>query len=135
MDENDIIVEKQHRPFILSILCFIVFVYSSVFFTLFTFSAIFYHWISFILHDFLPDIQIDKLTILLVSVIGMVLYAGSFLGAFFIWKLKRAGYFIYLMASLITAILPFFFDMGNPISPITFAILIFTLSFYLRILK
>jgi hypothetical protein len=135
MDKNDNEVEKQHRTFILSILCFIVFVYSAVFVALFTFSAIFNHWIFFVWQDYLPDIPIERSVILLISIIGIGLYISSFLGALFIWKLKRTGYFIYLFASLITGAVPFLFGIGNLISLTIFSILVIAFSFFLRILK
>jgi hypothetical protein len=135
MDENNNEVEKQHRPFFLSILCFIVFVYSIVFITLFTFSAIFNHWISFVWHDYLPYIQIERSAILIISFVGIILYTGSFLGVLFIWKLKRVGYYIFLFASLVTGAVPFFFGIGNLISLFIFSILIIAFSFFLRILK
>jgi hypothetical protein len=135
MDEIEKQVKDERRPFLLAILCFSVFVYSSVFVLIFSATAIFNNWIYFVLNDYLPDNGINKSIILWLSIAGILLYGGSFLGAFYIWKLKRIGFFLFVLASGLIALIPFLFGFGSTINVIVFSSLITAFLFFYRKFK
>ena len=101
MEENDNLIPENKRPFFLSILCFSVFVYSAVFILIFLATALFNNWIYYVLNDYLPENGVEKSVILWLSLTGIVLYGGSFFGAFLIWRMKRAGV-LYFFSSFCT---------------------------------
>ena len=132
MEENDNLIPENNRPFFLSILCFSVFVYSAVFILIFLATAIFNNWIYYVLNDYLPENGVEKSVILWLSLTGIALYGGSFLGAFLIWRMKRSGFYIFLSASALIALLPYLFDFGSIINMIVFSMLAVAFAFFYR---
>lgn len=135
MDETEDQIQIIQRPFLLSILCFSVFVYAVVFILIFLFSIIFHNWVFIVMNDFLPGHGIDSQVIFYISLTGALLYIGSFLGALFIWNLKRSGYYLYTFSTILIISLPYFFGYGSLINLITFSILILGFSFYFKLLR
>jgi Na+/melibiose symporter-like transporter len=132
MEESDNLIPENKRPFLLSILCFSVFVYSAVFILIFLATAIFNNWIYYVLNDYLPENRVEKSAILWLSLTGIALYGSSFFGAFLIWRMKRVGLFIFLAASALIALLPFLFGFGSIINMIVFSILAVVFAFFYR---
>jgi len=130
-EEQDLLIKKQ-RPFFLSILCVAVFVYSGLFTLLFLTGIIFNKWFTTILNDFLPERNFKSTLILLLNLSGVILYGLSFLGAFYIWKLKRRGFYIYLVSTIILIVAPYFIGLGSTINTIIFLLLILLLGIYYR---
>lgn len=120
------------RPFFLSILCVIVFVYSTLFIFLFLSGGIFNNWITTVLNDFLNDDLYEKQFILILSVSGLILYSLSFIGALFIWKLKRIGFYVYSLSSIALIIIPFYYNIGSWISSIILILMILSFAIYFR---
>ena len=108
MEENENLIPENKRPFFISILCFSVFVYSAVFILIFLATAIFNNWIYYVLNDYLPENGVEKSVILWLSLTGIVLYCGSFFGAFLIWRMKRAGLYTFLAASALNCLFALF---------------------------
>lgn len=127
--ENKKIIQ---RPFFLSILCVIVFVYSTLFILLFLSGGIFNNWITTVLNDFLNDDLYEKQFILTLSVSGLVLYSLSFISALLIWRLKRIGFYLYSLSSLALIIIPFFFNLGSWISSGILILMILSFAIYFR---
>ena len=118
MDEEQEIKSNVQRPFFLSILCVAIFSYSTLFILLFLTGILYNKWITKVLNDFLTVGEVHPNSILILSIVGIILYSLSFLGAFFIWKLKRKGFYFYLISSLLIISLPYLFHFGNVISTI-----------------
>lgn len=132
MDENQEVTGNVQRPFFLSILCVAIFSYSTLFVLFFLTGIIFNSWITNVLNDFLNDGGVKQNSILLLSVGGIILYSLSFFGAFLIWKLKRKGFYIFLISSFLIVFLPYLFHFGNIMSAIVLLVLVLFLSTYFR---
>ncbi len=124
MDEEQEIKSNVHRPFFLSILCVAIYSYSTLFILLFLTGILYNKWITKVLNDFLTVGEVHPNSILILSFVGIILYSLSFMGAFFIWKLKRKGFYIYLISSLLIISLPYLFHFGNVISTIVLLLLV-----------
>ncbi len=124
MDEEQEIKSNVHRPFFLSILCVAIYSYSTLFMLLFLTGILYNKWITKVLNDFLTVGEVHPNSILILSFVGIILYSLSFMGAFFIWKLKRKGFYIYLISSLLIISLPYLFHFGNVISTIVLLLLV-----------
>ena len=124
MDEEQEIKSNVHRPFFLSILCVAIYSYSTLFILLFLTGILYNKWITKVLNDFITVGEVHPNSILTLSFIGIILYSLSFMGAFFIWKLKRKGFYIYLISSLLIISLPYLFHFGNVISTIVLLLLV-----------
>ncbi|MCD4665329.1 MAG: hypothetical protein K8R68_08655 [Bacteroidales bacterium] len=129
--EQDIPAKKQ-RPVFLSILCIIVFVYSGFFILLFISGVIFNNRIVETSNEFIPVIIVEKNRILLLLISGIVLYIFSFLGASYIWKLNRKGFFIYLVSTILIIIGSWFIGLKDILSTIILFLLILLFGLYYR---
>jgi len=114
------------RPFFLSILCIAIFVYAGFLSALFLFALLFYTWVTVTLEGFFPEKNLITNNVILISIIGLLLNIASLVGAIFLWKLRRKGFYIYLFSNLIFILIPFFIGYGNLYSA---AILVLTLVF------
>lgn len=122
------------RPFVLSLLCFVVFVYSAFFILMFAAAILFNGWITRVFNDYVPERNITSSVIMIVCFASIVLYGLSFLGALLLWKQKFKGLLIYIISSVLIAVIPFLFGFGNFITVIVFAVLIVTFAlFYHRL--
>jgi len=132
MDENQELTLKAQRPFFLSILCVAIFSYSTLFILIFLTGVLFNSWITNVLNDFLIEGEVERNSILLFSITGIILYSLSFYGAFIIWKLKRNGFYIFLTSSFLIIFLPYLFHFGNLISGVVLLMLILLILMYYR---
>ena len=132
MDEEQEIKSNVQRPFFLSILCVAIFSYSTLFILLFLTGILYNKWITKVLNDFLTVGEVHPNSILILSIVGIILYSLSFLGAFFIWKLKRKGFYFYLISSLLIISLPYLFHFGNVISTIVLLLLVILILAHFR---
>lgn len=132
MDESQEVKSGIQRPFFLSILCVAIFSYSILFILLFLTGVLFNSWITNVLNDFLTDGGVQGSSILMLSIVGIILYSLTFYGAFLIWKLKRKGFYIYLISSVLIILLPYLFRFGNIISAIVLLTLIILILAHFR---
>lgn len=132
MNENQELSSNTQRPFILSILCVAIFSYSILFLLLFLTAIFFNNWITNVLNDFLSVGEVQRNSILMLSIVGVILYSMSFYGAYLIWKLKRKGFYYYLISSALIIILPFIFQFGNIVSVAVLLLMILLILLYFR---
>lgn len=135
MDEIQEVQSEIRRPFFLSIICVAIFSYSILFISLFLTSVLFNSWITNVLNDFLIEGNIQRNSLLMLSIVGIILYCLSFYGAFLIWKLKRKGFYYYLISSALIILLPYLFHFGNIISAVVLLTLILLILVYYRKLR
>jgi len=108
--ENDIV---HHRPFVLSILCIALFVYTGTLSLIFLFSILFNGWLSNTISDFFPERDVENRNILVLSVIGFLLNGIAFFSTYNIWRLKKSGFYLFASSSVLFLIYPFFLGYGN----------------------
>ena len=132
MDENQQVKSDVNRPFFLSILCVAIFSYSILFILLFLTGVLFNSWITNVLNDFLTAGEVQGSSIFMLSLVGIILYSLTFYGAFLIWKLKRKGFYVYLISSVLIILLPYLFRFGNIISAIVLLALIIMILAHFR---
>ena len=132
MDKDQEIKSNTKRPFFLSILCIAIFSYSTLFILIFLTGILYNKWITKVLNDFLAVGEVRHSFILILSFAGILLYSMSFLGAFLIWKLRRKGFYIYSVSSVLIICLPYFFHFGSLISTIVLLLLIALILLHFR---
>lgn len=123
------------RPFFLSILCIAIFVYAGFLAALFLFALLFNIWVTITLEGFFPEKNLITNNVILISIIGLILNIVSIVGAIFLWKLRRKGFYIYLFSNLIFILLPFFIGYGNIYSSTILVIMLLLITIFYRKLK
>lgn len=125
----------SRRPFFLSILCIAIFVYSGFLSIIFLFAILFKEWVTNTMLDFFPEKTFTSAYILFFSAIGFLITSTSFIGGYFLWKLKKIGFYLYLTSNLIFIFLPFFIGDGNLYSAAILIIILLLILIFIKKLK
>ena len=126
-DEAGTKTQVRPRPFILTIICLVSFVYFSLISLLFLIGLFNAGWITSVTNQYMVKGNYTKAQVLLVFGAGFLLHAFAFTGIMLIWNLRKAGYYFLGLSCLIIAA----YQLLNPMVAITstaiyvFIILIF----------
>ena len=134
-------MEKQEtdtmssRPFVLSVFCVALFVYTASLTLLFLMATVFNGWVSNAVDDFFQDKEISRLNILILSALGFLLNGLSFYAVYVIWKLKRSGLYLFAISSVLFLLIPFFLGFGSVMSLLIISLVIISLFLFYSRLK
>lgn len=120
------------RPFFLSILCIAIFVYAGFLTFLFLLSIIFNLWVTNTLLDFLPEKTLSNGLVLIISILGFVVNGISVLGAFYLWRLRKTGFYLFLISNLVFILFPFFIGYGNYYSTVILIVMLLFIALFLK---
>lgn len=123
------------RPFLLSILCISIFVYAGFLAILFLLAIIFNQWVTNTMIDFFPEKILTNGLVLAISILGLVVNGTSVIGAMNLWKLRKVGFYLYLISSLVFILVPFLIGYGNNYSAIIQILFILLIALFLKKLK
>lgn len=127
-------VKTIERPFLLSILCVSVFVYSTVFSIIFFLGIFFNGWVTKVVNDFMSSTNYSTTEVMLFSGIGFLLYLLSFFGVLLIWRLRRIGLILYILSASLIAGLPILIGFGSYVNLLIMSCLVlFFLAFIRKI--
>lgn len=130
-NQQDNLSNKQ-RPVFLSLLCIVVFVYSGLFTLLFISGVVFNSWIIETINDFIPEKSVERTEIIFLLISGIILYLFSFSGAYYIWRLKQKGFYIYLISTLLIIIESWIIGLGDSISTVILILLFLFFGIFYR---
>ena len=117
--------KTKKRPDLLTVLCILTFIGSGIGFFSNLFVALSYDLIvQMVDNDDLPsmyEMAIENMKMMLSGgviyfILSFILFLISFIGAIFMWNLKRIGFHLYTIAQILILILPAFFLNGQAIS-------------------
>jgi hypothetical protein len=134
-------MEKQEhasiitRPFLLSVFCIALFVYTGILSIVFLLATLFNKWISNAIDEFFPMREVSSAEVLFLSLLGLLLSGVSFYSVISIWRLKRAGLYIFTFSMLFFQAIPFVFGFGNILSIIVMGVIILSLFLFYKRLK
>ncbi|MCF8344058.1 MAG: hypothetical protein K9G67_00610 [Bacteroidales bacterium] len=104
------------RPFPLMVLCMISFVYNGLIAISFLTALFFPSFIEKILSSYFPEISLTKPGTIAILVAGFLLFALTFFGVLQMFRLKRYGFYIFLIFKSILIILLFMSHYYNLIN-------------------
>jgi hypothetical protein len=107
------------RPFILTLLCLFSFVFFGLMTIVFLFALFYSGSITDMVLRYSPENPSAGITVGVYIVGGFILHAIAFSGIILIWRLKKIGYWLFGIASLIIASYQLF---ATQISPLTTAL-------------
>jgi hypothetical protein len=93
--------KNTKKPFFFSLLCYIGFSYTLLFSLMFLAGMIYSSGISGIFNKYLQIYELSQLNFFLFSMLGFVIFFGSFSGIFLMWKRYRTGLYIYTVSALL----------------------------------
>ena len=133
--ENQATKTENSKSFLLSIFTVVILTYSGVF-ELFTVAlSIKYKWVTEVLNDYMPNESFSETKVLMFSLSGMLIFGITFWSALLIWKLKKAGFVIYISITIITIFVLKLSGYGYMPEYITLFGLLILMIFYLFKLK
>lgn len=122
MDEqqpNPVTNETRPSPVLLRVLCVITFIGSGLGFISYGIIGLIHNFFTNNL-SLIPDEQNRELIEMMLSAgrtfffLNAVLYAVSFAGAVFLWRMKKIGFHLYTASQLLLLILPLAYIKGFP---------------------
>lgn len=102
--KEDLTEVKRPRPLFMELLCIFSFVFFGMITLLFLLSVFYSGWITDVVNQYTLQNSYSKTQILLITLGGFILHATAFAGAIFIWNLKKSGYYLFSISTLITAV-------------------------------
>ena len=133
--ENHESIPVARRPFLLSVFCIALFVYTGFLSIIFLLATLFNKWMSSAIDDFFPMRVVSRAEVLFLSILGLLLSGISFYSVISIWRLKRAGLYIFTTSMLLFQAIPFVFGYGNVLSIIVMGVVVLCLFLFYKRLK
>jgi hypothetical protein len=123
------------RPFLLTLLCLFSFIFFGLISLLFLFALIFSGSITDMILRYAPENSASRFTVLVYITGGLLLHGLSLTGILFIWKMRRRGYLLFGVASLIIAAYQLFATQISPLTTAFYIALIILFGLFLKKLK
>jgi len=123
---------KRNHPFFLTILCLFGWVYFFVFMVLFIAGFFFSGWVTDAINLYAPVVQYSKTGVTLILGLFSVLFILAFSGIIVMWNMRRYGYYIFGISSLLLASLQLFHFRISFSGPFIFIVLLILFGLYYR---
>jgi hypothetical protein len=127
--------EGVKRPFLLTVFCLFSFVFFGLITILFLLASFYSGSITDMVLRYAPENSLSKATILFYILGGFLLHAISFSGIVLIWRMKRLGYIIFGISSLIIAGYQLFATQISPLTTSFYIVQIIIFGFFLKKLR
>ena len=127
--------ETARRPFFLIVLCLFSFVFFGLISVLFLFALLYSGSITDMVLRYAPENSPARITVLFYILGGFLLHTLSLAGIILIWKMRKPGYILFGISSLIIAAYQLFATQISPLTTAFYIGLIFAFGFFLKKLK
>jgi len=132
MTTNEIQESVTKRPYLLSVMCVALFVYSATITLIFGIAILYKSWITIVVTDYFSGFEFSTRNIMFLSLAGLITHISLLFSAILLWRLKRLGYFFLILTLATLILLPYLVGFGNRLSAIVYVILIGLFSIYYR---
>ena len=123
------------RPFLLTLFCLFSFIFFGLISLIFL-AALFYSGsITWMVMRYTPENATTRTGVFLYIFGGFLFHALSFTGTLLIWKLRRKGYLLFGISTLIIAAYHLFSARISPVTTAVYILLIVIFGFFLRKLR
>ncbi len=100
--------QKVKRPFLVTLLCLFSFVFFGMIALLFLVSAFWSGRITEVMNYYLTGTTRSMAGVLGIAAGGFILHAACIAGCIMMWKMRRIGYYLFGIASLVITLLQLF---------------------------
>jgi len=131
-EDRQEIDNKLPRPFFLSLVCVFIFIFYGLI-SLFFLAALFSSgWITEVRNKYLPEGTESKQLIILIITAGLFLHLVSFIGCIKIWYMRKSGFLMFSISTLIIALFQIFSDRISLFTTGVYICFIILFGFYYR---
>ncbi len=127
--------EVSKRPFLLTVLCLFSFVFFGLISACFLFALLYSGSITDMVLRYAPENPPSRITVLFYIFGGFLLHGLSLAGNILIWKMRRLGYILFGISSLIIVSYQLFATQISPLTTAFYVGLILAFGFFLKKLK
>ncbi len=127
--------DEVKRPFLLTVLSLFSFVFFGLISVLFFVALLYTGSITDMVLRYAPENSPARITVLFYILGGFLLHGLSLAGNILIWKMRRLGYILFSISSLIIAAYQLFATQISPLTTAFYIGLIFAFGFFLKKLK
>jgi hypothetical protein len=127
--------EAAKRPFLLTVLCLFFFVFFGLISILFLFALLYSGSIADMVLRYAPENPPARITVLFYILGGFLLHALSLAGIILIWKMRRLGYILFSISSLIIAAYQLFETQISPLTTVFYIGPILVFGLFIKKLK
>ena len=127
--------ERAKRPFLMTVLCLFSFVFFGLISVLFLIALLYSGSITDMVLRYAPVNSPARITVHFYILGGFLLHALSLAGTILIWKMRRLGYLLFGISSLIISAYQLFATQISPLTTAFYIGLILAFGFFLKKLK
>lgn len=127
--------ENARRPFLLTVLCLFSFVFFGLISVLFLLALLYSGSIADMVLRYAPENSLARIPVLFYIFGGFLLHALSLAGIILIWKMRRLGYLIFGISSLVIAASHLLATQISPLITTLYIGLILAFGLFLKKLK
>lgn len=132
-DQTQEIVKKTHtRPVFYSALVSAALLYSFLMSVLFLAGILKNKWLTNVMNDYFPERVFSDSGTLFFTITGLVVHAISITGLIFLIRLRRIGYYIFGIATVLLITIPYLYGSGNLVSSVIYATVYILLGLYFK---
>ncbi len=122
----------NNRPLFLTLVCLFAGVYFLIFSALFITGFFYSGWVTRAINLYTPAIQNPKAGVSLVLAIFSLLFILGFAGVFLMFRMRKYGYYIFGLASLLLAAIQLFKPVLSFSGPIIFIVFLILFGLFFR---
>ena len=124
--------ETSGRPLWLSALCIFSWILYGCLAALFILALFYTGWITELIVQYVPDKSWVSGEVILLFLCGFMLYVIAFTGVILMWKLRRTGYYLFTIPTLLIAAFHLFRPDISWISTALYILLVILFGIFLR---
>jgi hypothetical protein len=120
------------RPVIYSALISAAFLYSFLMSLLFLAGILKNQWLTNVMNDYFPERVFTSSGTLFFTIIGLAVHAIAITGLVFLFRLRRLGFYIFGIATVLLITIPYLHGSGNLLSSVIYATVYILLGLYFK---
>ena len=123
---------KHARPFFLTLLCLVAFVFYGLLSGFFLSAMFLSGWIAEVRSKYLPETAESKSTIIIITVLGLILHLISLFGSINMWYRRKSGYLMLSVSTMIIALFQLFSDRISIFTTAVYILFIILFGIYYK---
>lgn len=132
-DQTHKIVKKNHtRPVFFSALVIAALLYSFLMSMLFLAGILKNRWLTNVMNDYFPERVFSDSGTLFFTITGLAVHLISITGLIFLIRLRRIGFYIFGIATVLLITIPYLYGAGNLVSSVIYAIVYILIGLYFK---
>jgi hypothetical protein len=129
-------VKKTHtRPVFYSALISAALLYSFMMSLLFLAGILKNKWLTNVMNDYFPERVFSYSGTLFFTIAGLAIHAISITGLILLIRLRRIGFFVFGIATVLLIIIPYLYGSGNLVSSAIYATVYILIGIYFKKLR